>query len=415
MGPLHAEIAGHARRGEGEVANDSWDGDEVSLALDAGGDLPWRAGALVRWARAELGIPFDFAGTPTPARRQESDALSVALPLGWNGGDWELEGHLARSEADLALTDPGDPFAASDSEARRDQARLLLRAESAPGITWTAGGDWEEARVSSGSAFGPGLQRQEQGSWALFAQGSFARGTLRLDAGVRRDEVDSFGGQTSLRAAAAVALGERGRLRAAYGESFRAPSLADLYYPGFSNPALAPERVESAELAAELEAGPARAELVLFRNELDDLIEFDYGTFRPENIGRARAEGVELALALKLAALDARLALTWLEAEDRATGRPLLRRPEESASLVAFYRPGRVTVGVVASYVGDRVDFGEVPLPSHETLDLSLAFRAHERFEPFARVENVSDERYEEAAGFPAPGRTWAAGCALRF
>ena len=104
-----------------------------------------------------------------------------------------------------------------------------------------------------------------------------------------------------------------------------------------------------------------------------------------------------------------------LDAENLDTGGPLLRRPEESASLVVFVRPGNLTIGGVARYVGDRTDFGDVALAAYTTVDLSLALRLGERWEPFLRVENVLDEDYAEAAGFPAPGLGFRAGLDLRF
>ncbi len=415
IGPVHAELAGHARRGEGEVDNDFWDGDELVLALDAGSETSWRGGALLRATRADLGIPFDFAGTPTPARHQDSSALSLALPVAWTDGRWEVEAQVARTETDLEVADETDPFAASRAEARRSQGRLALRWRGAARWTVTWGGDWARAEVDSASAFGPALGGESERIWAAFAQASFARGPMRIDVGVRRDDHDGFGGETSLRAAVALALGERSRLRAAYGESFRAPSLADLYYPGFSNPELGPERGASYELALETERGPLRAELLLFRNDLDGLIEFDFATLRPLNLGRARAEGLEAQAAWRHGWFDARLSATLLDAKDRTSGEPLLRRPDESASIVLFLRPGDWTLGAIGRYVGARSDFGDLPLASYSTLDLSAAFLAGERFEPFARVENVTDERYQEAAGYPAPRRGFVAGCSVRF
>lgn len=415
LGTVHAELAGHLRRGEGEVDNDFWDGDEILLALDVGSGSSWRGGALLRAIRSDLGIPFDFVGTPTPERRQDSSALSVALPLAWTDGRWEIEGQAARTETDLQVTDPGDPFAASRAEAQRDQGRLVLRWRRSPAWTVTLGGDGSRAEVESSSAFGPALAGDSERIWAAFAQVSYAEGPARIDVGVRRDQHDGFGGETSLRAAAALALGERSRLRAAYGESFRAPSLADLYYPGFSNPELGPERGTSYELAFETGGGPLRAELALFRNDLDGLIEFDFATSRPLNLSCARAQGIEALVALRHGWLDARLSATLLDAEDRSSGEPLLRRPDESASLVLFLRPGEWTLGAIGRYVGTRVDFGELPLASYATLDLSASRPAGERFEPFVRVDNVTDERYEEAAGFPAPRRGVAVGCSVRF
>jgi len=415
LGGARVRVAGHVRRGDGEVDNDFWDGDEAVASLDLGGDDGWRGGVLARAIRTEIGIPFDFAGSATPARRQEADAFSLAIPLGWGGERVEIDAQAAWTQTDLEVSDADDPFAASRAQAERSQARTSLRWRLAPSWQVTVGGDWERATVDSSSAFGPALRGESERVWAAFAQASYAGGPLRVDAGVRRDEHDAFGGETSFRAAAALAVGERSRLRAAYGESFRAPSLADLYYPGFSNPELEPERGESYELAFETGGGPWRATVALFRNDLDGLIEFDFSTFLPRNLGRARAEGVEAELAYRGDRFEARWSGTWLDAEDRATGERLLRRPDESTSLALFVRPGEWTLGAIARYVGDRIDFGDVPLASYATLDLSAARRIGERFEPFARVENVTDERYEEAAGFPAPSRGFVAGCRLRF
>ena len=138
-------------------------------------------------------------------------------------------------------------------------------------------------------------------------------------------------------------------------------------------------------------------------------------TFVPQNLGRARARGIEGALAFRRGIVDTRLVATWLDAENLDTGGPLLRRPDESASLVVFARPAAWTIGGVLRHVGDRTDFGDVALAAYSTLDLSLAWRQGERWEPFVRVENVLDEEYEEAAGYPAPGVGFRAGIDLRF
>jgi outer membrane receptor protein involved in Fe transport len=37
------------------------------------------------------------------------------------------------------------------------------------------------------------------------------------------------------------------------------------------------------------------------------------------------------------------------------------------------------------------------------------------RIAPYARIENVADEEYAEALGFPAPGRTFVGGLEVSF
>lgn len=414
LGAVRLGASGHLRRGEGELVNDFYDADELALSLAADLNPGLTLGARLRRLESELGVPRGYFG-PTPRQLQTLDATTLALPVGWTDGALELDAQLGGTATRLEIEDADDPFAASRADARREQARLVARRALPGGMTLSLGGDWQRDRVESGSAFGAALAGERQRIWALFAQGSLARGPLRLDLGVRRDESDAFGGETSLRVAAAWRLGERFRLRAGYGEAFRAPSLADLYYPGFSNPELLPERGESLELAVEGELGPLRLALAGFDNRMEQLIEFDFVSLRPVNLGRARARGLEASLALATARLDMRLAATLQEAQERPSGRRLLRRPEESASLVVSYRPGAWTVGGVVRFVGERVDFGEIPLASHTTLDLTAAWRVAEWIEPFARIENAADARYEELAGYPAPRRGFAAGCALRF
>ena len=84
------------------------------------------------------------------------------------------------------------------------------------------------------------------------------------------------------------------RLTAQLSNAFRAPSFNDLYFPGFGNPDLAPERAVSGELGLQYAAGDATARAGLFRTDTRDLIVFDPASARAENIDKARVTGFEL-------------------------------------------------------------------------------------------------------------------------
>ncbi|MGE0638770.1 MAG: TonB-dependent receptor [Thermoanaerobaculia bacterium] len=417
LGGATFDLAGHLRRGEGEVDNDDYDGDGVDLVVDAPLGESIRLGALVRSGSSEIGVPFDFTGAPSPDRRQSFDSLSLSVPFSLVGTRQSFDAAIERTETDLELRDSADPFAASRAEAARSRGRLASRFRVRDSLAVTVGGDWDRQEVTSADAFGPGLESEQQEDWSLFGQLSWTPSAsgLRIDAGLRRDDNDVFGAETSLRAAVAWAPLAGLRLRAGYGEAFRAPSLADLYYPGFGNPDLQPERSESVELGLDGESGPIHYSVALFQNDLDNLIEFDFATFLPMNLGRARARGIEASAGWRTTLVDATLAATWLDGENLETGGPLLRRPREKSSLTLLVHPGRWTVGGVVRHVGSRTDFGDVDLDAYTALDLSLSTRLGERWEPFVRVDNVTDEEYEEAAGFPAPGIAFAAGLDVRF
>lgn len=414
LGALALDLSGHVRRGDGELANDFFDAREAQLRLHWRPLDGLRLGLTGRAGEATIGLPFDFFGTPSAAREQESDTELLAVPIEWTRGDWRAEGLVARTEADLELRDPNDPFAASRNRTEREQtrARLAWRASDA---LWIAGGvERERQTASTESAFGPGLERARQTTDALFAHAGWSGERVRVEGGVRRDDHSAFGGETSARGGVVVVLGESARLRASYGESFRAPSLGDLYFPFFGNPDLRPERGESFELGLEAETDLVRARLTGFRNELDDLIQFDPVLFLPFNIGRARTQGIEASLESRASRWRGRADATWLDAEDLDADAPLPRRPEWSASLVAFWTGERADAGVTTRYVGGREDVGRVALGGYTTVELAGSWRVRDGIAPFARVENLLDRRYEEARGFPAPGRAWVAGVALR-
>lgn len=402
-------------RTDGTLRNDFHDADEAGLGVDLTLAKGWEIRPSLAWLQSETGLPIGFGGRPTPRRTQEFERRSVGLPLAGKLGDLELELLVAGMRTALAVTDRDDPFGASASRGRREQARLLIRGAAGPHLEWVAGSDVQRDRVESESAFGPGLRGERQRTIGPFLQGSFRSGRFRADVGARYDRATSFGGETSLRFGGVFQVTEGSRLRFGYGEAFRAPSLADLYFPGFSNPGLRPEEVRSGELAWEWSRSGVSLGLIGYYQDLNDLIEFDFLTFRPVNLGEARARGLELLGGYRGGPIEVRVAATWQDAEDRRTGRALLRRADFKGNAMIFLRLESWTMGATLRHVGERLDFGNVPLEEHTVLDLVASFRFRERFEPYLRVLNATDRDYQEIAGFPAPGRAIQAGCSIRL
>src|SRR6185295_2287834 len=192
--------------------------------------------------------------------------------------------------------------------------------------------------VTSSSTFGTSLNGSRQRTWAAFTEASAPVGKGQIQVGLRRDDNDVYGEQTSLRAGAVVPLGAF-RFRASYGESFRAPSLGELFFPGSGNSALEPEEGQSVEVGLERRLGSAGFSIVGFSNRQKNLIDFDPVTFRNVNVLRAKSQGLEGEVDARRGIASARLTATYLETEDRTTGLPLLRRPRRSASLLLTLAP----------------------------------------------------------------------------
>ena len=148
-----------------------------------------------------------------------------------------------------------------------------------------------------------------------------------------------------------------------------------------------------------------------FRNRIDELIDFDFASFRFGNIARAAQDGLELTAAARLGGAGwLALGATWLDARDGA-GLPLLRRPEWSGSAtLASPLFGAVGGELSAVWVGSRDDldpvtYGRVRQESFVTLDASVAVPVAPWLTLRLRADNLANRAYEEVRGYPNPGR----------
>ena len=67
---------------------------------------------------------------------------------------------------------------------------------------------------------------------------------------------------------------------------------------------------------------------------------------------------------------------------------------------------------IVAS---DRIDSDGSDLDDYERVDLALAYRLGNGFEPYLRVENLFDEEYEEINRFTTPGSVAVVGLSVKY
>lgn len=414
-------IAGNVRSGDGLETNDFFRGAELVA------DLEWTVsprstlGLLGRVNDSAVGIPRS-SGLASPERRIDWAERQIAVPFDWESGHWKLESQVSNVVLDSAFRDPEDAFGftASDTRSRADRLRSQATYRFEPGSWLAFGMEVERLEVSDRSVFGVNLDRARQETRSTFAQALRRLGAITLDLGGRFDDSDVHGSRFTPRAGVLLAVGSSARLRASYGEGFRAPSLGELFFQFSGNAGLEPEESRSFEFGAEVEIASWELGLVGFDTRLTNLIDFDFSTFTNVNVGRARTRGLEATAAYDARRIRARGSISLLDTEDEATGRALLRRPERKASLVLTRSQERSAVTATARYVGRRDDVDPVSFvrsdnPSYLLLDLAGEWRGWERWAPYARLENVFDETYQEALGFPGVPRSLIAGFLVRW
>jgi vitamin B12 transporter len=302
----------------------------------------------------------------------------------------------------------------------------------------TAGLERETSRFNTASFGGPvtrGRARLDSVYGQLVAT---PLAGLTLTAGVRHDDHDRFGGATTFAGSGVYSIESTGTtLRASYGEGFKAPSLFQLQ-SNFGNLLLRPERARGwdAGVSQSLVDGALEASITYFARDTTDLIVFvscprpltgicvnrPSGTY--DNVARARADGVEIGLAMRpVEALRLQANYTYTNATNRSPGnanfgRRLARRPEHSMSALIDYRWGfGLETGATLTHVGASFEnaANSVRLPGYVLADIRAAYPITRAIEVTGRIENLFDARYETALRYGQPGRAGYAGVRVRY
>jgi vitamin B12 transporter len=400
-----------------------------------------------RYHDAKYHFPTDFTGVPVDRNQFTTDRTSaLGLDVGHRFSE-AVEGQLlvGRSDIETGYENPADPppgpaFASSDhSSIDRTSADARVQLRLPKGIRGLTGASFEAQRQNV-----TGAARESRDNWGFYAQATVLPiSRLQVTAGGRLDENEKFGSFWTYRAAALAFASPATRIRASVGTGFKEPGFFENFDSPFSmgNPELRPERSFSVEGGIEQDFGRGAASLgvTVFAQRFRDLIQYTFVPPQPGgpnyfNVAAANANGVEAVLhlrpggpvkgAVSYTRLISKVTDAGFDSGDAATfveGDRLLRRPDDALSVrleSAF--AARIRLGAVLSWVGSRDDvrFGQFPepnqrveLPSYTTLDLSGTFtvlhRRHGRpsLDVTGRIENLFDERYEQAVAFPARGR----------
>jgi vitamin B12 transporter len=409
------DLGGQVRESEGALEHEDYAGEELAARVAWRGRPGSEVGLVARWSDTATHHPFNGFGL-SPDRRTDVEQGQWGLPASFEHGPWELGGSLSQVRYELDFRDEDDPFGFTfqETESRGDRARAVGTRRDRGGW-WAVGADWERLRIEDRNSFSAGTDRGTQRTIAAFGQVHREGERWSLDLGLRHDDSEDYGTATSPRLGATWAALPSLRLRASYGEGFRAPTISELYGP-FGNPGLEAEYGRSFEVGVEWGRGNWRLDAALFENGQRDLIEFSPAGIG--NVAESRSRGLDAELAYAAVRYDVRLGGTLLDTENLETGRPLRRRPEESAYLMAIGRPGPFTLSLTAAWVGDRPDldpftFVDAENPGYTTVDLAASWQALPWLAPFARLLNAFDEAYSPALGYPAAGRTLIVGAAL--
>ncbi|MEM8963141.1 MAG: TonB-dependent receptor [Acidobacteriota bacterium] len=393
---------------------------------DASVRLGWKLGeagrldVTGRWLDSDLDIDgFGFFGpVDDPNAFQERDVTQAGASLEYAFAPrWTQRFSVGVVEEELLSDDPDNPFTFFLADTTTTRAMTQSEFEIDQNHSLVGGYVLEEREAEIDGAFSSFDADTQIESLYLQWLGRFDDVDLSL--AVRSDSHDDFGDETTYRGTLSWLVATGARLHASAGSSFRAPSLNELFFPGFGNPDLDAETSFGWDLGIELIYLDDRlhVDVTYFAVDFTDLIGFD-SSFQAINIDEAESRGIELMVDYDATeTLDLQFSHTWNETEDLSTGLQLARRPEHKTTFAARWDAldDRLFVTGTVVLIRDRVDTGGADLDDYERVDATLEYRLTTIVAPYVRIENLFDQEYEEVNGFNTPGFRAYGGLELSF
>ena len=303
----------------------------------------------------------------------------------------------------------------------------------------TVGGELRREVLDDDVASSDGTSEADQG--AIFVQDEFVlTDRFRLIGGLRADNHENYGWETSPRLYAVYQPVEALVLKGGYGEGFKSPSLTNLSeeyrvlgggsrFWVYGNPDLKPETSKTFEASVDYVADTWTVHAGLFQNTLENLIQTQCvsscGVRGAEirhytNLEEAKISGLELSGAIDLpAGFSANANYTYLDTEDKETGEQIVERPEHQANAgLSWSSDAGASVRLRAEYTGDQLDSTGATIPDYTLLHVDAVWPLTTHLRLNAGVDNLTDERLADRSDlytFAEPGRVYRLSLSYAF
>jgi vitamin B12 transporter len=232
---------------------------------------------------------------------------------------------------------------------------------------------------------------------------------------IRNDSISGYGPQTTGSAAYGYFFTKVWRANINYGTGFRAPTFNDLYYPGYGNPAILPEKSKNTEVGLHYEKAQLESHLVIFSNSISNLIQASNSLSCPigtgafgcaSNVSSAKITGASLSGLAQLSSLNLKASYTQQNPVNEGSNSTLVKQAKQYGNIAGEYIYSKVTTGVGATFSGRRNDYlGDVTgMGAYTLYNLYANYELEKDLSLFVRWNNVFNKNYQLSYGYNTPG-----------
>jgi outer membrane cobalamin receptor len=349
------------------------------------------------------------------ALRDVTDWWNTALDYGFyqRGSD-----AVSPGVAPSAQTPSGIPANGDKARFTRHEVTWTNRIAPLPGLEAALGVDMQaehgvdDGFLQLGPAKLPTHFALNRTLWAGFAQARYrVTQDFSLSASGRYDDTGAMH-HFSPQLRADYDLADWGtRFQLTWAKAYKLPSFYALGNPLVGDPSLKPEEAENVEggVSQRLwDLGVWKVEG--FATNYRDLIDFRPGAVpKLVNLSTVHVRGIETSLELTWGTLSATPRLTYTNARNQLTGAALRDVPSWLAGASLTWTPDpdwsvNFDLNHVGAMLDNAVPTGDVQLSGHERADLAVRYRLLPNLALQLGVDNLFDQHYEEAVGFPVAG-----------
>lgn len=221
---------------------------------------------------------------------------------------------------------------------------------------------------------------------------------------LRSDDNSQFGRFNNYALSAGYKLNSQWRVVGSAGSSFQAPTFNQLYFPGFGNPELQPQRSRSKEVGLKYAAPAIAASAVVYENKVQ-------GFITPStNVQSARAtlRGATFAVDRQFETLLVKASYDYTDPKTEPDNKRIVRiaRHVFNLNLSRETGPWQYYGEIkLASDRNDRAGRRDVKLGGYGLLNGGVTRKVNEELSVSARLNNITDKTYVLANGFTTLGR----------
>jgi len=250
---------------------------------------------------------------------------------------------------------------------------------------------------------------------------------------LRNDSISGYGPQTTGAISYGYFFTKEWRVNASYGTGFRAPTFNDLYYPGYGNSGLLPEKSKNTEIGIHYDAGAYEAHLVGYDDSISNLIQFGTNGCSAQsiqflggcanNVASAHITGISFGSTVHLANWKLKGSVDQQNPENVTANQTLYKRARTFGNAAVEYKYQQWLAGLGGTFSGQRQDVSgsdattgnpySGAMGGYSIFNLYASYEIEKHWTVFTRWNNMLNKQYQLTYGYNTMGSNVFAG--IRF